>query len=145
MGAASNATSKFYCQLEVVAPFHISMGGFLIGVGLLLSTIMVWIAVGDSLTKIHKFLHYTFVFTLAVCFIVLIPILFISVFATLVLFIIAAVEVFPIANAFYCNPILYYWAFVYVVILLAVIGVTIIVAIVCGLVYLFRCLLECTN
>ena len=145
MGAASNATSKFYCQLQTVVAFHISMGGFLTCVGLLLCITLVWRAVGDSLSKIHECLHYTFLFTLAVCFIVLITVLVISLFATLGLFIIAAVYVLPIANALYCNHVLYYWAFVYVVILLAVIGVAIIVAIMCALVFLFRCLLAWTD
>ena len=139
MGAASNATSKFYCQLQSVVAFHISMGIFLTCVGLLLCTIMVWRAVGDALTKIHKSLHHTFLFALAVCFIVLIPVLFFSLFAILGLFILAAIEVFPIAKADYCNHVLYYWAFVYVVILLAVVGVAIIVGIVYALVFLFRC------
>ena len=131
----SPTTSGFHCQLSFVVPFHISMGIILTCVGLLLCTIMVWRAVGNSLTKVHKCLHYTFLFALAVCFIVLIPVLFISLFAIPVLILVAAAEVFPIAKAVYCNHVLYYWAFVYVVILLAVIGVAIIVAIVCALVF----------
>ena len=162
MGAAANAapdaefnfiltafggnTSGFSCQYGLfVVSFHISMGIFFICVGLLLCTIMVWRAVGRSLIKIHKCLHYTFLFALAVLFFVLIGSLLLSLLALAVSFMGTIGQVFPLANAVYCNPILYYWAFVYVVILLAMIGVAIIVAIVCGLVYLFFCLLAWTD
>ena len=138
-------TSGFHCRLSSVVRFHISAGIFLTCVGLLLCTIMIWRAVGRSLTKIHKCLHYTFLFALAVLFFVLIGGLIISLFATCLLLILAAVQMFPITQAVYCNHVLYYWAYVCVVILLAVIGVASIVAIVYALVFLFRCLLELTD
>ena len=162
MGAAANAapdttnefdilfdtsptTSGFHCKLVFVVPFHISMGIFLICVGLLLCTMMALRAVGKSLTKIHKYLHYTFLFALAVCFIVLNIGAFVSFMATFTTFIATAVQVFPITQADHCNHVLYYWAFVEVVVILAVIGLGILVFTVSCIVFVFFCLLAWTG
>ena len=145
-GGTSPPTSGFHCQLVFVVPFHISMGLFLTCVGSLLCSIMVWRAVGKSLTKIHKCLHYTFLFTLAVCFTVLSVGVFASFIATFGLIIATAcVNLFPITQADHCNHVLYYWAFVEVVILLAVIGLGILVSTVSCIVFVFFCLLAWTG
>ena len=142
----SATTNGFQCQLFFVVPFHISMGIFLISFGLLLCTQIVMIAVSDSLTKIHKCLHYTFAFVLLVSFIVVFASLSVSLFAASSLFIVVAFyEVFPITNADNCNHVLYYWAFVYVVIVLAVIGVAIMLFIVSVIMLVFFYLLEKTG
>ena len=124
---AGGATSGFYCQHSYVVPFHISMGIFLICVGLLLCTIMAWRTVGGSLSKSHKCLHYVFVFTIAVLFILLGIGACASFLASFVSFIPTAVELFSITQAVYCNHVLIYWAFVEVVVILSVIGLGILV------------------
>ena len=142
----SPTTSGFQCQLVFVVPFHISVGIFLSCVGLLLCSILVWRAVGNSLTKVHKCLHYTFLFALAVCFIVLSISAFVSLIATFTTFLATAcVNLFPITQADHCNHVLYYWAFVEVVVILAVIGLSILVFTVSCIVSVFFCLLAWTG
>ena len=135
LGAAANAaqnttsefnlTSGFQCHLVFVVPLHISAGISLICAGLLLCTIMALRAVGDSLDKWPR---YTFIFVIVVLSIVLIVGLFVSLFV--LLFLLGTHEVFPITQADHCNHVLYYWAFVYVVILVAFLGFVIILPIV---------------
>ena len=139
LGAAANAapdttsefnlTSGFQCQLVFVVPLHISAGISLICAGLLLCTMMALRAVGDSLDKWPR---YTFVFVIVVLSIVLIVSLFVSFFVLSCL--LAAYEVFPITQADHCNHVLYYWAFVYAVILVAFWGVIFIFLFVFGIV-----------
>ena len=113
MSAAENATSTLHCQLQEVLLFYITMGGFLVGVGWLLFILMMVKGVCGSL---HKYLHYTFVFILAV----LIVGLLLSLNALFVLSIGAAINMFPVTQAEYCNHVIYYWALVEVVITLIV-------------------------
>ena len=159
MGAAANsapdaefdfistggATSGFSCQLSYVVPFHISMGIFLICVGLLLCTIMVWRAVGGSLSKSHERLHYIFVFTIAVLFILLGIGAFASVVASFGSFIPTAVELFSTTQADNCNHVIIYWAFVEVLIIPPVIGLSILVFTVYCIIFAFLFLLAWTD
>ena len=138
---AGGAISGFSCQLSYVVPFHISVGIFLICVGLLLCTIMAWRAVGGSLSKSHECLHYIFVFTIAVLFILLGIGACASFLASFVSFIPTAVELFSITQAVYCNHVLIYWAFVEVVVILSVIGLGTLVFTVSCIIFAFLFLL----
>ena len=142
---AGGATSGFYCQRSYVVAFHISVGIFLICVGLLLCTIMAWRAVGGSLSKSHECLHYVFVFTIAVLSILLGVSAFASVVASFVSFILTAVELFFITQAVYCNLVIIYWAFVEVVVILTVIGLGILMFIVYCIIFAFLFLLAWTD
>ena len=142
---AGGATSGFSCQHSFVVAFHISMGIFLICVGLLLCTIMAWRAVGGSLSKSHKCLHYVFVFTIAVLFILLGIGAFASLVASFVSFFPTAVELFFITQAVYCNHVIIYWAFVEVVVILSVIGIGILMFTVYCIIFAYLFLLAWTD
>ena len=145
LAAIGGNTSGFYCQLSTVVPFHISMGIFLICVGLLLCTIMAWRAVGGSLSRSHKCLHNIFIFTIAMLFVLLGIGAFASFVATFGLFFAAAVELFSIKQAVYCNHVLIYWAFVEIVVILPAIGLSILVFTVYCIVFAFLFLLAWTD
>ena len=138
---ADGATSGFSCQLSYVVPFHISMGIFLICVGLLLCTKMVWRAVGGSLSKSHECLHYVFVFTIAMLFVLLGIGAFASFIATFAMFIATVAEHFSTTQPVYCNHVIFYWAFVEIVVILPVIGLGIVVFAVSCIVFVFLFLL----
>ena len=138
MGAAANAASKFHCQLQSVVPFYITMGGFLSGVGCLLFILVILKTVSGSL---HKYLRYTFVFILTV----LIMSLFVSIVAVPVLSITAAASMFPITQAEYCSHVIYYWAFVEVLIILSTFGLFTVVFLLYWTVVSCYCLLAWLN
>ena len=139
------ATSGFSCQLSFVVPFHISVGIFLICVGLLLCTIMVWRAVGGSLSKSHECLHYVFVFTIAMLFVLLGIGAFASFMASFVSFTPTAVDLFSVTQTVYCNHVIIYWAFVEIVVILSVIGLGILLLTVYCIIFAFLFLLAWTD
>ena len=135
-----NATNATYCQL-FFAPYHISVGGFLSALGLLLCIMLLWKAIKKSLSNTCKCLYNVIVYTLAIFVIVLIFSLFVSSMSGLVFFIYAAVYVFgSITDNNHCHHVPYYWAFVEIVITLLLVGLAILFTFVVSIHKIVKCL-----
>ena len=133
------STSAFYCQPIIIVPFHIFVGSFLIALGVLLFSLLVWGAVRRSL---YKCLHSIIAYMLAILVIVLIASLISLISLGIILFFGAAHEVFSTGtsiSADRCNLVSYYWAFVEIVIILSIAGL----AILLGFFVLIHVIVKC--
>ena len=119
-----NATNATYCQF-LFAPYHISVGGFLSALGLLLCIMLLWKAVRNLLSNTFKCLYNVIVYILAIFVIVLIFSLFVSSISGLLFFIYAALFIFGNVITYHCYHVPYYWAFVEVVITFLLVGLVI--------------------
>ena len=117
----ANATNATFCQ-AFFAPYHISAGGFLVALGLLLLIMLAWKAVRKSLSNTYKCLYNVIVYTLATFVIVLIVSLFASFMSGLIFFIYTALYIFGNITTYHCHHVPYYWAFVEIVMILSLIG-----------------------
>lgn len=119
-----NATNATYCQF-LFAPYHISVGGFLSALGLLLCIMLLWKVVRKSLSKTSKCLYNIIVYTLAIFVIVLIVSLPVSSVSGLLFFVYAAWYIFGNVITYHCNHVPYYWAFVEIVVTFLLVGLAI--------------------
>jgi len=132
--APASPNNTFYCG-DVNIPFNLSIGGFLICVAVLLIfcglLLLVWGLTPERCFTIHKCATYTLISIITV----LVIMLALSVIAVAVFFIFTAVVVFgnfSFLSAYHCNLgllVMYYWAFVEIIIILSLIGLVIIVCI----------------
>ena len=123
----ANATNATFCQ-AFFAPYHISAGGFLVALGLLLLIMLAWKAVRKSLSNTYKCLYNVIVYTLAIFVIVLIVSLFVSFMSGLVFFVYAAWYILGNITIYHCHRVPYYWAFVEIVIVFSLVGLAMLFA-----------------
>ena len=135
----ANVTDLILCQV-FFSPYHISVGGFLVGLGLLLSIMLVWRAVRESLSNSCKCLYNVTVYTLAIFVIVLIVSLPVSFMSGFIFFVYAAWYIFGSITIDHCHHVSYYWAFVEIVVIFLLVGLAILLTFIVSIHKIVKCL-----
>ena len=135
----ANVTDLILCQV-FFSPYHISVGGFLVALGLLLSIMLVWRAVRKSLSNSCKCLYNVTVYTLAIFVIVLIVSLPVSFMSGFIFFIDAALYIFGSITIDHCHHVSYYWAFVEIVVIFLLVGLAILLTFIVSIRKIVKCL-----